>query len=74
MDTARWHVEAIDDQERAFPLIDVERLPRHSQFQEANSADERLAAARQVRRVVSTVRKVRRLVAAQGTASLLHEK
>jgi len=35
-----------------------------SQFQEASSANERLEAARQVRRVFSTIRKVRRLVAA----------
>ena len=35
-----------------------------SQFQDAASADERLEAARCIRRVFSTIRKVRRLVAA----------
>ena len=35
-----------------------------SQFQDAASADERLEAARRIRRVFSTIRKVRRLVAA----------
>ena len=33
-----------------------------SQFQDAASADERLEAARRIRRVFSTIRKVRRLV------------
>ena len=35
-----------------------------SQFQEANSTDERLEAAHHIRRIFSTIRKVRRLVAA----------
>ena len=35
-----------------------------SQFQKANSTDERLEAARHIRRIFSTIRKVRRLVAA----------
>ena len=56
-DDVRWSKTAL-----AAAVADVES--GFSQFQEANSVDERLEAARRIRRLFSTIRKVRRLVAA----------